>query len=251
MHPGVGQHKRQRRQDDTGRSEDERSPADDIPEALVAPECPQGEGDGKGWKEEEVVAARQALDEQGQRGADQREDAARFGKAPQAEQRERHPLRGQDLQVPEVDEAIERKAIEEAGDESGWRVLRQGAREEVCPESRKDERRQEEQVVAEHEAVTEKIDGQYLDREREEVLGVGQRERRGVEDVRVPEPVQSAKLARSEAREVIEVPAEDPHVEQRVPEIARHARGEVRDHGPCQREREQQVEQQGESARPE
>ena len=67
-----------------------------------------------------------------------------------------------------------------------------------------------------------RVDRKNLNRLREEMLGVGQRQRLGMKDVRVPEPFQGAEIARQESQQVVRIPGKDPRVQQRVAEIPRN-----------------------------
>jgi hypothetical protein len=64
------------------------------------------------------------------------------------------------------------------------------------------------------------IGGKNLNDLAEQVLGKRQRQRLGVEDVGVPE-IDQRDLAGQQSRHVLGAPAENPHVKQRVPQIAR------------------------------
>src|SRR4029077_8872594 len=82
------------------------------------------------------------------------------------------------------DEACdERRATESVA------FVQQIADEQVHSPSREDERRKEQQVVAENQVTGEVIDREDLDRLAKQMLRERQRQRLGVEDVRVPEVV--------------------------------------------------------------
>ena len=79
-------------------------------------------------------------------------------------------------------------------------------------EPRQRERREEQQVVAEDRILRQRVDRQHLQRLRQEVLGVGERQRMRREDVGVPPA----------ASEMRGVPRQHPRREQRIAEVAGH-----------------------------
>ena len=218
-----------------------------CPHAHVFPEPAVGDlvddvGGGHRREVHQEVAARPVLEHQGGAGARERPGAARFEVAPEAVQGERHPLRRHHLHVRELADAIGREPVEQAGHEPGPRAPRQLAHEQERAEPRQDRRGQEQQVVAEHDVAGEGVDGEDLQDLRRQVLGVGEREGLGVEDVGVEVAAERAQIAAEEAQPVIGAPLQDPAVEHRVAEVPGDVAAEARCKRPRQDERDQGIE---------
>ena len=111
----------------------------------------------------------------------------------------------------DVRDAIRREREREPGDEPGGGAPGQLAAEQEHAEPGQRERREEQQVVAEDRILRRRVDRQDLQRLRQEVLGVGERQRMRREDVRAPPA----------AAEMRGVPRQHPRREQRIAEIAR------------------------------
>jgi hypothetical protein len=87
------------------------------------------------------------------------------------------------------------KRVKQTGGEAGARASGDFPDEQKHPEAGKDKGREKEQVVAEDEVVRQRIHGQDLDRLREEMLGIRQRERLRIKNVGVPEPPHRVQIA--------------------------------------------------------
>ncbi len=150
---------------------------------------------GREWAEvEEEVAARQVLGQQGEREAGQRPQAPRLRVAGQRVERERHPLNREHLDVRELRDPVGREGEEQAGEKGSRRASRELADQQVGAEAAQHERREEHQVVAEDDVPGQCVHGGDLQHLREEVLRVGEREQRRVEEVAAPEPVERVQV---------------------------------------------------------
>ena len=185
---------------------------------------------------EQEVAAGPVLRHQRRGGAGERPGTPRVEVAPESVERERHPLRRHHLQVRELPDAVRRERIEQAGHEPRARAPGQLAHEQERPEAREDEGRQEQQVVRQHDVAGERVHRKDLQHLRHQVLGVGERQRFRVEDVRVEVAAERAEIAAEEPEPVIGAPLQDPAVQHRVAEVPRDVAREARGQGPRHRE---------------
>ena len=168
------------------------------------------EGDDRA-EEQQVVAARQVLRDPRDRGAGERAQPSRGEMSPQAVEDERHPRRREHLQVRDRRDAEGREGVREAGHEAGRAASGQFPGEQKHPEAREDERRQEDQVVAEDRVPRGPVDRQRLQPLRKKVLGVRERQRMRREDVGAPPA----------AAEMRRIPRHHPGAEQRIAEVPR------------------------------
>ena len=194
---------------------------------------------------EQEVAAGPVLRHQRRRSAGERPGAARVEVAPEAVQRERHPLRRHHLQVRELPDPVRRERVEQAGHETRARAPGQLAHEQKRPETREDEGRQEQQVVRQDDVARERVDGEDLQHLRRQMLGVRERQRFGVEDVRVEVAAERAEVPAEEAEPVIGAPLQDPAVQHRIAEVPGDIAGEARREGPGQGQRGRGIQEGG------
>jgi hypothetical protein len=189
----------------------------------------------KQWSErreiEQVIAAAPVLHHERGGSTDQRPRRSRRDESIDAVERQRHPLRADHLQVRDGGDSIREESIDQAGNERGALVAGEIANEQIRPEPGERERGNEEQVVAEDDVAGQPVDRKDLQHLSEQMLGQCKRERIGMKDVGVPEfgpPDRSGQ----QARHVLRAPAEDPHIEQRVAEIAGDVATEAEDERP-------------------
>jgi hypothetical protein len=182
-------------------------------------EFPAHVGRHEGREVQQVVDAREVLQDERQTSADERPSTLRIDVCPDAEEREGHPLRREHLQMRELWNAVRREGEEQAADECGRRGARDPSHEQEHPETRQHEGREKHQVVAEHRVAAGEGHGQRDECLGNQVLGVRQRERGGVEDVAVEERGERVEIAAERAPELLHVPRQDPDVEHRVAEI--------------------------------
>jgi hypothetical protein len=186
------------------------------PAVAPVPRQPN-EGTGRWQKEEHVVPAGEVLRHEGEDSPDEGPAAATGDEPTQPEEGEGHPVGGQHLQVRDLVDAIGGEAVEEPGQEGGGCVPGQVPDEEEHAERRPEKRGEEDDVVGENDVAGAGVQGEGLKRLRRKVLGVGQGQRRGVEDPGVPEVANRS--AGREVEQPLRVPSQDPAVEA-DPEIA-------------------------------
>ena len=198
-----------------------------LPPRAGPPELPHDVGERDRAEKEQIVAARQVLQRPRRRAAGERRHAARDDVAPESEEHERHPRGRQHLHVRNRRDAVRRERERKAGDERGAVVSSELAREREHRDRREDERREEDDVVAEDRIPGRGVHRPDLQRLRQQVLRVGERERMRREDVRAPPA----------APEVRRVPREHPRAEQRIAQVAGHVGAEPPTERPGQGER--------------
>src|SRR6185295_5176342 len=108
---------------------------------------------------------------------------------------------------------------QQPADERGDGAAGQLAGEQEHAEARQHERREEQQVVAEDRIARQRVDREDLHRLRHEMLRVGERQRRRVEDVGIEEMAEMRGVAREDAAQLLAVPRQDPDVEDRVAQV--------------------------------
>ena len=140
-------------------------------------------------------------------------------------------------------DAVERESVEQPGDKAGKRVAREAAHEQERTERREHERRQEQQVIGEQDVTGQGIDRCALQRLRDEQLGLSEGIRRRMEDVGMPPVGEGAEIAVQQAPGLMEVPGENPAVQQRITEIPGHVAGEPRGQRPRPGDGEERIEQ--------
>ena len=185
-------------------------------------------------EEEQEVAVRQALHHEGRDETGQRPPRARREVAVQRPQRDRHPAVHQHLQVRHVRRAVRAPHERQRGQHRGVAASGEVARQQVHADAGQRERADQRDVVEEDGVAGQPVDRRQRHGDAEQVLGVGQRVRVGVERRRRPQAAQPV-------AQPIGVPAEDPRVQQRIAEGRRHRRaGPQRQRpGPDDREREE------------
>ncbi len=141
----------------------------------------------------------------------------------------------------ELGPAVQREGKQHAGDEPRAAAPGELANEQEAAESRQDERGEEQQVVAEDRVARDRVHRQDLKRLRDQMLGVRERQRCRVKDVRIEESRDAREIAAGDREKLLRVPGEDPHVEERIAEIRRHVASETARKRPRQDEREEQV----------
>src|SRR5439155_9082809 len=109
-----------------------------------------------GTEIKQVVAAREVLHYPGRGPAGERAQAARLKESAEPIQRERKPLRGEDLWMRETRDAIRSERVRESGDERSGERPRDLADEEKHAESGEHESRDEEEVVVENRILSER-----------------------------------------------------------------------------------------------
>ena len=110
---------------------------------------------------------------------------------------------------------------EQSADERRRDAASELARKQKHAKPRQDERRQEQEVVAKDGIARQRIDRKDLERLRNEMLRVRERQRGRVKDVRIEEMPQVRVVTSDDAAELLTVPREDPHVEDRIAKIPR------------------------------
>ena len=174
----------------------------------------------------EVIAAAPVLHHERRGSTDQRPRRSRRHESIDAVQRKRHPLRADHLQVRDGGDSIREESVDQAGNERGAPVAGEIANEQIRAEPGERERGNEEQVVAQDDVAGQPVDWKDLQHLSEQMLGQRERERIGMKNVGVPE-FGPADRSGQQARHVLRAPAEDPHIEQRVAEIAGHVAAEA------------------------
>ena len=153
----------------------------------AARQLPRDVEDDDRREEEQVVAARQVLHQPGGRRAGQRLEAA-ASRSSRCSPKSTNGIHADDSTCRCGMFAMRYGANANArpGDESGGGAAGQLAPEQKHAEPGQRERREEQQVVAEDRILRHRVDRQRLQRLRQEVFGVGQRQRMRREDVRAP-----------------------------------------------------------------
>ena len=190
-----------------------------VPRARRFQGRPQRE---EGHEEEEVVAGsdrlRRGHGRQRGRPRDRAGGRPAPGDVPRGEESQRHPLRREADEVRDVLPAEQRESVQQARAQSGSGIARLVARQQVHERGRQHERGHEHQVVREHHVPRDRVHGRAQQGLGQEVLGLGQRARRGMEDVRVPVRDRPGAAVRQAPRAV--APPQRPAAVQRVDQVA-------------------------------
>ena len=135
-----------------------------------------------------------------------------------------------------------REAEEEAAEDRRGRVAGEVASEQERTKPRQHVRQQQRDVIAEDRVAGREVHRQHQQCLRDEMFGVRECERSGMEDSGVPPLVPRRPVARCKGREVLGRPPEDPGIEDRIPRVPRHGALHRRDERPRPRHREQRIE---------
>ncbi len=142
----------------------------------------------------------------------------------EAQQDHGHPLRRQDLQVCELSGAVGRRGECHARADPGDSRPRQPVDQEAGEPSGERVRQQETRVVRQQRRAAEELNGRREDTEASQVFGEGEHPSDRYQHRGTPP-------GRGEGNDP-RVPPQDPCVEDRIPEIVRNSRTEVRGDGP-------------------
>ena len=231
----TNDHQRNRAGDDEG------APGANVPHSLTCTDFEQAIRHGERREVREVVPARQRLRNQRRGAAQQRAQTSAGEEAAESEDRERHPLTRQHLDVLVLIEPVRRERKCESGEKRSQRSTCELADEQIYPEARQNNRRQEDDVVCEDDVAGRGDDRQRLQHLRRQMLRVRERQRRRIEDVAVPIIAKRRNVASERTQHLPARPEQNPRVEQRVAQVARNLLGDDRGERPRQREREHEV----------
>ena len=193
----------------------------------------------------EEVPVGEVLRRQGETGEHGVAPAAPLPPLVQSPQHEREPLRREDLQVWPLVHAIQRESVEQSRDDCRPAIAREAAHEQIRAECRQDERREEQQVIGQQNVTCQRVHGRALHGLRHEQFRLAERVRRRMEDVGVPPVRQRRDVAVQHAARLVEVPREDPRVEERIAEVPRDVARQPRREGPRPRDRDEDEEERG------
>ncbi|PYQ79558.1 MAG: hypothetical protein DMG01_08475 [Acidobacteria bacterium] len=146
----------------------------------------------------------------------------------QPEKRERHPAGHHRLQVTGLRHVVRVEREDRCGDDRRVDAPRERAREHEHRCAGKDERREEDRVVAEDRVAGRPLDRRGEHRDAEQMLGERERVVERIEDWHLPEAAKAV-------AEPIGVPGENPGVQQRVAPLERNGVRRGRDQPPVHR----------------
>ena len=203
------------------------------PPALASRGEPQEPEPDEHRQVEQVVPARQRLHEPAGREQHQPAASGVLEISMEPRERERHPVRGQDLDVRELRHAVRREAEREAGDERAVMAPGDRVRQEVRRQRAQRKRQEERGVVAEQRIAAQPDHRRGDPGQPEQVLRKGHRPG-GREELRRVPPLFGQ-------RQDTRVPGHQPGVEQRVAEIVGNPAARVQDQRPRQGHGEDEV----------
>jgi hypothetical protein len=162
------------------------------------------------------------------------------------EERERHPLGGQNLQVRQLSRAVRSEAVSQTSAHRRGRAYRLGAigtdqapHQEEREEPGQRERRNQRDVVCRDGVRTQPLDGRGDEADAGQVLRQRQRPLHRMEDGRAPPAIRE--------RHRVRIPPEKPRVQDGIARVVGHARGETG----CERPRPENRERQKHPEHPE
>ncbi len=248
-------HQRVRQQEWDGHHAHDRGGNDELnPQAharpqTASPDLPDDVGDREWREEHQVVRAGEVLRDECRGSAEQRAPAScprrlrvdGIEESAESVESERHPLRRQHLQMRALWHPVGGECEEHAGDKRGARVTRDLPDEQICAKPGQHERGEVQQVVTKDRVASEGPHRQNLDRLRDEVLRVGECQRQRVKDVGVEERCESREVTVQNRDELLAVPRQRPHHEDRIAKVGRHVAPETSNERPGRDHRQRQI----------
>ena len=199
-------------------------PHDDNRHAIAPPRAPVDEPQqpqsDQHRQEQQEIAVRGCLEEPGRGEQNQPAPAPARDIPVQRQEDRRHPLRRNHLKVPELSGAIGRCRERDAADDRRRHRAGQAQHQQPREPSRERVRQQQADVVGGERRAAEELNGGRDRNESGEVLGQRQGTGHRDQDRRVPP-------GRGEGHG-LRVPPQDPGIEQRIAEVVRHPRRQMR-----------------------
>ena len=155
--------------------------------ARSSPHAPHADGHDREAEEEQVIAVRHRLEPVRDRRAGECRPRSCIEVAMQPEKRERHPAGHHRLQVTGLRHVVRVEREDRCGDDRRADAPSERAREHEHRCAGKDERREEDRVVAEDRVAGRPLDRRGEHRDAEQMLGERERVVERIEDWHLPE----------------------------------------------------------------